>query len=408
MKFELERSVTRPEALSLMREHWTPEPKMEYVPLSDALGRVTAQDIHSANTLPVVRSSCFDGIAVRSADFANGLPDTSRWLKGRDFIRADTGDDFPDAFDAVIAIEDVVLEGESVHFIDGFVFDPKDETVDPAGTIVKENALLVPAHTRLTPELLACLAMGGVTLIPVFCPIRIAFLPTGSELIAPGQAPKRGQNVETNGLMLTHLLARWGAKVLCQPIIPDDPAALERALDQALETADFVIINGGSSRGEEDFNSQLLERRASFFRHGVRAVPGRPVAFSVLDGKPVLNVPGPVVACFLAAHWCLSALIAHYYGVPAPQAPTVSARLTKPLKKRPGFERIARVAMEWTDGQYAATPLEWDDDGIPALLYRTDGFVTVALDVSAYAAGDLVRVELLRAPELIRGTQPLV
>ena len=132
------------------------------------------------------------------------------------------------------------------------------------------------------------------------------------------------------------------------------------------------------------------------------------MAFSVIGGKPVLNVPGPVVACYLAAHWCLSALAAHYYGLPAPQTPTLSARLAAPLKKRPGFERIVRVALEWTGEDYIATPLEWDDDGIPALLSRTDGFVTVPLNVSAYAAGDKVRVELLKAPELIRGVPPLV
>lgn len=408
MKFQLERSVTRSEALDLMRTHWTPSPEIEYLPLQEALDRVTAQDLFSANTLPVVRASCFDGIAVRSADFARGTPDTSGWIRGRDFVRADTGDDFPDAFDTVIAIEDVILDGNSVRFVDGFTFDPKDETVDPAGTIVKKGALLVPAHTRLTPELLAALAMGGVTWIPVFRPMQIAFLPTGSELIPMGQAPARGQNIESNGLMLETLLSRWGAEVISCPIIPDEPAALEEALDRVLSKADLVIVNGGSSRGEEDFNSSLLERRSSFFRHGVRAVPGRPVAFSIIDGKPVLNVPGPVIACYLAAHWCLSALIAHYYGVPAPQSPVVNARLTRPLKTRPGFERIARVALEWTGSGYAATPLDWGDDGIPALLRRTDGFVTVPLGVNAYASGDVVPVELLKAPELIRGVSPLV
>ena len=82
-------------------------------------------------------------------------------------------------------------------------------------------------------------------------------------------------------------------------IVRDDAAELERALDEALPQADLVLINGGSSRGEEDFNSQLLERRGSFFRHGVKAVPGRPVAFSIVDGKPVINVPGPVAAAYL-------------------------------------------------------------------------------------------------------------
>ena len=38
----------------------------------------------------------------------------------------------------------------------------------------------------------------------------------------------------------------------------------------------LVLINGGSSRGSEDYNSELLQERATFFAHGVKAVPGRP------------------------------------------------------------------------------------------------------------------------------------
>ena len=110
MKFDMEKSVTRAQALELMKERWRPAPGREIVALEEALGRVAAEDLRAVNTLPVFRASCFDGVAVRSADFQNGLPDTSAWVKGRNFVRADTGDDFPDEFDTVIAIEDVILD----------------------------------------------------------------------------------------------------------------------------------------------------------------------------------------------------------------------------------------------------------------------------------------------------------
>lgn len=185
MKFDMGKSVTRAQALALMKEHWHFTPEREPVPLEDCLGRVTAENIYSVNTLPVFRSSCMDGVAVRSADFANGMPDTSGWVNGRDFVRADTGDDFPDAFDTVIAIENVILDGDSLRFADGYVYDPARETVDPAGTIVRSGALLVYANTRITPELMAALAIGGIVSVPVLRRIKIAYIPTGSELIAP-------------------------------------------------------------------------------------------------------------------------------------------------------------------------------------------------------------------------------
>ena len=81
------------------------------------------------------------------------------------------------------------------------------------------------------------------------------------------------------------------------------------------------------------------------------------------------------------------------------------AVLDKPLKKRPGFEMIARVALRRTPGGYAAAPLSWGDDGIPDLLLHTDGFVNVPLEVDALPAGAEVEVELLKSPELIPGEE---
>lgn len=325
MKFNMEESVTRAEALRLMKEHWQFAPEREVVSLEEALGRVTAEAVYSKNTLPVFRASCFDGVAVRSADFKDGMP-------------------------------------------------------DPA----------------------ACLAMGGVEEVPVLRRIRVIFIPTGSELVPPGRKPARGQNVETNGLMLRRLLSGRGAEVVCVPIVPDDAGKLEKALDEALLTADLVLINGGSSRGEEDFNSHLLKRRSSFFRHGVRAVPGRPVGFAIVEGKPVVNIPGPVAAAYLAEHWCLSALVSHWYGLPDPQYPLVKARLESPVRKRLGFELISRVSLLRTADGYRAVPLDWGEDGIPGLLRNTDGFLNIPADISGLSAGETVEVELLKSPELIR------
>ena len=86
---------SREEALADFFAAWEPARSVEYVALDDAVGRVLACDLASTNTLPVVRASSFDSIAVKSAAFANGMPDTSSWKPGVDYVRADTGDDFP-------------------------------------------------------------------------------------------------------------------------------------------------------------------------------------------------------------------------------------------------------------------------------------------------------------------------
>ena len=109
MKFNAEAALTRAQAVEALASRWEFEPRTEQVSVARACGRVLAQDCHARYDLPRHRVSSFDGIAVRSADFAAGLPDTSAWVRGVQFAQADTGDDFPDEFDTVIAAEDVTL-----------------------------------------------------------------------------------------------------------------------------------------------------------------------------------------------------------------------------------------------------------------------------------------------------------
>ena len=105
MKFDHEKALTRAEVLKALKARWEFEKRTERVPVGEACGRVLAQDCHAAYDLPRHRVSSFDGIAVRSAACADGRPDTSTGEPGRDYVRADTGDDFPDAYDAVTVEE---------------------------------------------------------------------------------------------------------------------------------------------------------------------------------------------------------------------------------------------------------------------------------------------------------------
>lgn len=400
MKVDLETAITRQEGLALLLQQWLPQPRTEYVPLPEALGRVTAKDLFSENTLPVCRVSSFDGIAVRSADFEQGIPDPSSWVKGVQFVAADTGDDFPDKYDSIIAVEDIFYDEQGkLHFQDGLSFQ-KGEGVRAAGSMLKTGDLLVRAHTRITPELAVALATGGISFVPVLVKPKVAFLPTGTELIPAGIRPERGQNIETNSLLLSGLLKEWGAEPICFPITKDDKEQLSARLDEALALADVVILNGGSSRGEEDFNCRLLEARAQYFRHGVRAVPGRPVGMSMIDGKPVLNLPGPVLAAWLAADWLLHALICHYFGVPMPQRQKITGVMNVDIKKPPHFEMLQRVQLTKSGEDHLITPIPRGSDAAFSMR-EASALLTVPIGCTGYAKGERVEVELLKGLELI-------
>ena len=213
---------SREEALEDFFAAWEPTLAEELVDLDAAVGRVLARDIAAANTLPVVRASSFDGIAVKSAAFANGLPDTSGWKLGVDYVRADTGDDFPDEFDAVVMIEKAA----------------SSRRVGGAGRRRESGARKRRAPRRVNPESRHAhheggaahpphrpcgLAMAGATMVP--CAASRAWRhPHRQRAGACGIRPRRGQNVDTNSLMVKHLLIQYGAEPVMFPFVHDDPA----------------------------------------------------------------------------------------------------------------------------------------------------------------------------------------
>ena len=393
MKFDHGKALTRAEALEALKARWEFEKRTEHVPVGEACGRVLAQDCHAAYDLPRHRVSSFDGIAVRAADFAQGVPDTGEWVRGMHFAQADTGDDFPDEFDTIIAAEDVGYDEAGRLMLDPALEVKAGNAIKRAGATMGKGELLYEAGTLLGPEALAILAAGGWAEAPVVARLKVAYLPTGTELVHVGTVPERGQNVQTNSLMLGAYFAQWGAEMVAYDIVADDRAALGIAIDRALAEADVVLVNGGSSRGPEDFNSELLQERASWFSHGVKAVPGRPIGLAVIEGKPAINVPGPMIAAYLAADWLVRGLVCHYYGQPVPQRVKVPAVLDAPLGARPGFEHLARLVARDVDGVLHAAPIP-NSATLAENIRSANAFLAVPAGVR-YEAGDKADIELL-------------
>ena len=393
------RLQSREEVVAGLIKRWHPRRLTELVPVDQALGRIPARDVRARVTLPVVRASAGDGVAVRSADFAQGMPDTAGWVQGRDFVRADTGDDFDDAFDAVIMIEDVTLTPEGgIAIREGVRLTP-GSGVRPAGSTVKAGERLAQAGLPLRPRDLAGLEMGGVEEVEVWRRPVAAFIPTGSELIPPGTPLSRGKTYDTNSLLVRETLRELGAAPLIFPIVPDVYEDMAQALDRALDRADLVILGGGSSKGDEDISATLLHERGEVLCHGAQAVPGKPLCTALIGGKPVLNLPGPMMAAYHGLEWCVSALVAHYLGRPVRRRTAVEATLTAPVK---GSDQVSMLlVVEVTrkaDGSgYWAAPYNFKTLPLGRVTGANGQYMTRLGE--QLQAGDTIRVELLRGVE---------
>lgn len=336
---------SRKEALEKFFAIWNAKAEKETVSLNDALGRVTAESITSRVTLPLKRVAGLDGIAVKSEMFKEGIPDGSSWKEGEEYVFADTGDDFPDDYDAIVMVEwmDLLPEG-------GVLLHPREQIAAgsftrPAGSTIREGDLLMEAGKTIRPTDLAALAMGGVTEIPVWKKPVISFLPTGTELIEPGEKVVRGVNIDTNSLMVPAMLKEMGADVITYPVMRDDKVKLEAEMNDALAKSDIVIINGGSSKGTEDFNITLLKEKGEVVVHNVAAVPGRPVALAVIDEKAVIDMPGPTLAAYFVTDWCMRSIIARFLHTEPAEKAEVTGTLKNPMPKGGPVEIIHRVRL---------------------------------------------------------------
>ncbi|MDR1657720.1 MAG: molybdopterin molybdotransferase MoeA [Deltaproteobacteria bacterium] len=379
------------DVLVRLAKAWEPPLRTELVAVTEALGRILAQNYYSLNRLPQVRSAAMDGYAVKSAAFSSSTPpDTSDWVLGIDYQRADMGDDFDDAFDAVILVEEAQQTGGKVSFKPLKPVVP-GLNVRPAGSQIEIGDLLAKKFRPLLPKDLAMLQMGGAPFVEVLTKPLVAYIPTGTELINPGEPLRRGVNIDTNSILAQKTLELFGAAFWKFPIIKDDPLALVEAFEQALAGADIVVLAGGSSKGGEDYCAKILGQKAQLLVRGVAAAPGKPMGLFIASGKPVVNLPGPMIAAYYGLEWCLSFLVARWLRQPVRPRPKVRAVLTEPLDAPKELSFLFNLKLsQGPDGGWLAKPLD------PRKVRTHEG-----IDANAHYMSELGRGRLEAGEEIV-------
>ena len=84
--------------------------------------------------------------------------------------------------------------------------------------------------------------------------------PVRAEIITIGRELLDGTRVDTNTSTIARALAAIGASVERATSVPDDPAAIERAIVHALETVEIVVTTGGLGPTSDDRTKQVVAR----------------------------------------------------------------------------------------------------------------------------------------------------
>lgn len=366
----------------------------ETVPVTQALGRVTAEPVWAAISSPHYHASAMDGVAVRAADTL-GATETEpvRLLVPDQAVWVDTGDPLPPDRDAVIMAEHVQEVGEQEIEILAAVHPWQH--VRPLGEDMVATELVLPENHRIRPVDLGALAACGQVQVSVRRRPRLAIIPTGNELVEPGRPLKPGDIVEFNSLMLAGAVEEWGGAAERLPIVGDRPADLRAAIEAALETCDVVAVNAGSSAGSEDYTAPVIAELGRVLVHGVAIRPGHPLILSVVRGKPVIGLPGYPVSTMLTAELFLRPLVYRLQGLAPPEPQVVEAAMSRKVLSPMGEDEFLRVNLGRVGGRIVATPLT-RGAGVVTSLVRADGIARLPRFSEGVHAGAPVQVELLR------------
>ena len=393
------------DAREALRECVAPHGRTERLPLDRADGRTLAEPLTAPNPVPPAARAAMDGFAVRAADTfgasdrspevlraVNGDP-TQATVGAGEALRVHTGSALPDGADAVVMVEQTEDIGDDVEVFDAVA---EGENVAPAGEDVEGGQHLYDAGHALRPSDLGLVKSVGLTDVEVAqCP-EVAVIPTGDELVDSDPGP--GETIETNALTVADLVRRWGGEPRRVDPVVDDEEKLRAAIESALD-ADVVVTSGGSSVGQRDLLPDLLAEMGDVRVHGVALKPGHPFGFAVVEGTPVLMLPGYPVASIINAVQFLRPAVKWAMDAPVPEFPTRRATLERKIPSEPGVRTFARVRVEEREGgehgepDRVATPTRVSGSGVLSSVALADGWVVVPESVEGYDGGATVGVE---------------
>ncbi|MDD5015983.1 MAG: molybdopterin biosynthesis protein [Atribacterota bacterium] len=389
--------------------------KGELVSAEDSLGRITAEPIFAKISSPYYQAAAMDGVVVRARDTYEAFESSPITLKiNQDFYFINTGNPIPFGFDAVIKIEDInllnkVSEEKNSDISGDFIDNLREENMNEIkifsavfpgqhvrniGEDVVTNQLIIPVNHKIRPVDIGALLAGGVNQLFARRKPKVAIIPTGDELIPPGEEISPGKIIEYNSKIIKGLIYEWGGKAIVYEIVKDIPLDLKRILLEAASQNDVVVILAGSSAGSKDFTSEIVKSIGEILVHGVAIMPGKPTILGIIDDTPLIGLPGYPVSAIISAEQFLKPLVFRQLGLTVKRREEIKVHMAHKVVSHLGDEEFLRVKLGNIDGKIMAYPLS-RGAGVVTSLVEADAIIRIPLLKEGVDFGEEVEAELL-------------
>lgn len=386
------------------------------LPLDQARNQVCAQEIRASFDLPRFSNSSMDGFAVRSSDLAGAnlsAPVTlqvvadipaGKWvdveLSSQQAARIMTGAPIPAGSDAVVPVEATDFKSREAgrpapSQVRIFTPPSPGDNVRYQSSDVKTGDLILPKGRRLQPQDLGMIAMFGMRLVQVFRRPRVAVISTGDELQSLDTPLAPGKIYDSNSAMLAALVEKYGGESLHFDVAPDDAAAIQAMLEQAVQAeADLIVSSAGVSVGAFDYVREVVENngRLEFWRVNVR--PGKPLAFGEYRQTPFIGLPGNPVSAFVTFELFVRPAILKMKGLTGDERRLETVILTETVESD-GRESYLRAVAAIESGDWVARLAGHQGSGNLFSLVQANALLIIPAGVSRLAAGSQAQVWLL-------------
>jgi molybdopterin molybdotransferase len=390
----------------------------ETISLTDAAGRVLAEDITSDINLPPFTNSAMDGYAVRAADTIHADTDNavtltpvmdipagrtpSQPLTDGQTARIMTGAPLPDGADAVIPVENTdddfsaLAESHMPEAIRIFEAVAPGDNVRAAGENIAAGDTILKAGHHITPAAIGMLATVGRARVPVVSQPRVVILSSGDELVDIGTPLKPGHIRDANSYTLAALIAENGGLPIRLPLAGDDPQQLRDLFQNALALKpDLIISSAGVSVGAADYIREILDEMGEINFWKINLRPGKPLASGHLGNIPFFGLPGNPVSAMVTFNVLVRPALLKQAGR------TDHTRYQQVVVGEPmrsdGRRTYARVILKKENGQTVAYSTGTQSSGALMSMVIADALLIIPEGVKEVEPGTKLQVQLLRS-----------
>ena len=377
-------------------------PQWEEIGVEDSLGRVTYYAIHARVSSPNYNAAAMDGIVVESIRTQGATESNPKILEeGEDFKYVNTGNVVEDPFDAVIMIEDVIDMGDGKIQILNAAHPWQH--IRPIGEDIVATEMIVPSKHSIRPIDIGALISGGIERVQVYKKPSVGIIPTGTEIIDSLAELETGKIIDSNSRVFEALILEDGGIPKRYDTVVDDHELIKEAVLKGVRENDILIIGAGSSAGTKDYTVDVIEELGEVIVHGVAMKPGKPTILGIIEGKPVIGIPGYPVSAYIVFETFVRPLILEFIGLKEEEDSFVKATTSKKITSTLKSRELVRVNLGYVDDKLIATPLS-SGAGVTMSLVKADGIAVIPQSLEGVEAGNSIDVRLLKPMDRIRDT----